>query len=202
MRTQVGSAGSSLGLARTLASPLALTVVVGLVAAPLSCRGRDDDTRVVEVPHDRPQAPALLAADGAAAPHDHLAPGELIEGKEAVFGIALPLNFHVTAGFTDQAIAIGPSKAADVANYLRARVPAHSTTVGAASTLFEHVQSAAVPGRDLAIRVEPLPDGSGTRILVRDVTPPPTAPDIPEDERWREAGLDPQGRILDPTHLN
>ena len=170
--------------------------LVALVASGTACRSRNGDEGAPPANTARPVAVAAAVDSG---PRDHLAPGELVEGKVSAFGITFPRGFTLRAGFNDMAIAEGPAKPADVANYLRARVPARSAMVGAASTIFDHVQTE--PGRELVVKVEPMPVGQGTLITVRDVSPPP--PDgLTVDQRWQEAGLTPTGRIADPTHLH
>jgi hypothetical protein len=94
-------------------------------------------------------------------------------------------------------------KAADVANYLRARVTSGTVRVGAASTIFDKVESPSVPGRLLSIRVESGPAGNGALLTIRDVTPPPLDPTLTEEQRWKQVGITPGGgRIADPTHLH
>lgn len=169
------------------------STVLALAACSVIASACKQDTR------EAPGGVATIEAPDAATPRDHLAPGELVEGKVKVLGITLPSDFKLSATFPDMISAEGPAKPSDVANYLRARVPARSTTVGAASTIFEDVNTA--PGRDLVVKVEPVPNGPGTRITIRDVSPP--KPDgLTVDQRWQEAGLTPTGKIADPTHLH
>lgn len=171
--------------------------LASLVVCACACQTRNGDESAAPASTAKPSVALAAAVD--AGPRDHLAPGELIEGKTTAFGITLPRGFVLRSAFSDMAIAEGPAKPADVANYLRARVPARSAMVGAASTIFDHVQTE--PGRELVVKVEPMPVGQGTLISIRDVSPPP--PDgLTVDQRWREAGLTPEGRIADPTHLH
>jgi hypothetical protein len=168
--------------------------MVALVATgPVGCE-KDD--------HATAPRPAVAAAPDAA-PRDHLAPGELLEGPERAFGIPLPQGVKVDSYFPPQILASGPAvKAADVANYLRARVTSGSVKVGAASTMFDHVQAATSPERQLNIRVESGPAGNGVLLTIRDVTPPVIDPNLTEEQRWQQVGIAPGGRIADPTHLH
>ena len=69
------------------------------------------------------------------------------------------------------------------------------------ATVFDHVRIPAAPDIELQIRVEPAEGMEGTRLEVRKLTMP-KAPDLPNDaERWRAAGLKPDGKPLDPKHL-
>jgi hypothetical protein len=138
-----------------------------------------------------------------APPRDHLVPGELIEGTEVAFGLKLPRNTTIESTFPQQIIARCKAKATDVANYIRPRVTMGTVSIGAASTSFERVQVPVNPGRELVIRVENESFGSGSVITVRDVTPPPFNPNLTDEERWRQAGLKPNGGgNADPTHLH
>jgi hypothetical protein len=145
---------------------------------------------------------AAAAPDAQPAPRDHLGPGELLEGPERAFDLPLPRGTKIDSVFPQQIMATCEAKAVDVANFLRSRVSMGAVTVGAASTMFTRVQIPARPGRELSIRVEPGPGGTGSRITVRDVTPPPVDPGMSEEERWRQAGMRGPGQVADPTHLH
>jgi hypothetical protein len=77
-----------------------------------------------------------------------------------------------------------------------------SVTVGAASTIFTRVQVPVNPGRELNIRVEPRQNGTGVRLTIRDVTPPPVDQTMTEEQRWKQVGIAPGGKIADPSHLH
>jgi hypothetical protein len=147
---------------------------------------------------------APLATTAPAPPaRDHLVPGELLEGNVQVFGLALPRGSRIESAFPEQAIAACDARATDVANYIRPRVSMGTVSVGAASTNFDRVHVPSNPQRDLVIRVEQAPTGLGSRIIVRDVTPPPADPSLTEEQRWKQVGMTPGGgRIADPTHLH
>jgi hypothetical protein len=146
------------------------------------------------------------AADAAppavsAAPVDRLAPGELIPGAMKAFGIALPREMHVDQALTDVVFASGPVNATDLANYVRARVTDGDVSVGATATVFDKVRTSGAPGRLLFVRIFSGPIGRGAHVEVRDVTPAPLQ-DLPNVEsRWKQVGLTPDGKLLDPAHL-
>jgi hypothetical protein len=146
-----------------------------------------------------PLAAGPTADAAVARPADHLAPGELLEGTEKAFGLTLPRAMHVDQAFVDVVYASGDLKPEAVANYIRGRVRMGTVQIGAASTLFERVQIPGLPGREIAIRVSQGERGEGCRVDFRDVTPPVLPPT--EAERWKAVGLSPEGKILDPTHL-
>ena len=165
------------------------TACCGLLLAALSCRRGDPDK-------DRAQSAA------SAPPVDRLAPGELVPGEKRAFAILLPRDLKVDQALPDFVFASGPVGASDLANYVRARVTDGAVTVGATATVFDKVKAVDDPSRLLFIRIVPGPMGNGARMEVRNVTPPPI-PNLPnEAERWKQMGLTPEGKILDPTHLH
>ena len=176
--------------------PFACAVLVASAATSAACT-RDEPPPVVT------DVAPTTAATTAPPPRDHLVPGELVEGTERAFGLALPRGATVESTFPQQIIARCGAKASDVANFIRRRVSMGTVNVGAASTIFERVQVAANPGHELVIRVEDGPLGAGSQILIRDVTPPPVDPNLTDEQRWRQVGMTPGGgRVADPTHLH
>jgi hypothetical protein len=143
----------------------------------------------------------LAQSAASALPVDRLAPGELVQGDQKVFAIVLPRDMKVDQALPDVTYASGPIGASDLANYVRARVRDGVVTVGATATVFDKVRANDDPSRLLFIRIFSGPMGRGARMEVRNVTPPPL-PNLPnEAERWKQMGLTPDGKILDPTHL-
>lgn len=168
-----------------------VATILALAAASACSK---DDERVLTGPSASVDAMAPL-------PHDHLAPGELLPGTETAFGLTLPRGSRIESTFPQQIIAACDAKPADVANYVRRHVSMGAVKVGAAATMWDGAQVAARPGRELTIKVEEGPTGVGTRITLRDVTPPPFDPSLTEEQRWRQAGVAPGGKLVDPTHL-
>jgi hypothetical protein len=163
----------------------ALSLVATLA---LACRGKGDAVDA---------APPAVSA----VPVDTLAPGELIPGTAKAFSILLPRDLHVDQALTDVVFASGPVNATDLANYVRARVRDGDVSVGATATVFDKVKAIDAPDRLLFVRIFAGPMGRGAHIEVRNVTPPPM-PDLPNEEsRWKQVGLTPDGRLLDPQHL-
>jgi hypothetical protein len=144
---------------------------------------------------------APVAPADAAVPVDHLAPGELLEGTEKAYGLVLPRGVHVQSAFMNSVYAVGTPKMDDVANYVRARVRGGTGTRGAVGTVFDDVTTPAEPARVLHIMVSRAPASEGCRIEVRDITPAPPVPIPTTDvERFRAAGLTPNGKFIDPQH--
>jgi hypothetical protein len=172
----------------------ALSLAAFVSASLFGCKGSDED--VVKARAAASGAPVAASA----APVDHLAPGELVEGKEVAYGVALPRD-------ADRIKTVAPSvyghvRAAPsaVQAYFQARVSGGKVTrdpLGSSITIDQ--AHAADPNVALYIRIDHDPDGA--RFEVRDATPPPPELHANDEERWRANGLKPNGAI-DPTTLH
>jgi len=148
----------------------------------------------------RPAPPAPAAAS-VAPPLDHLAPDELAPGKAEVYGFAVPRGMRVESRLRDRAVVSGRVSPEALANYVREQVVVSHVEIGAARTVFPMARIKAGPA-DRVFTLEVLPDGPRTRLVIKDVTPPPPPPPgLTDEERWRAAGLTPDGRPLDPQKL-
>lgn len=132
-------------------------------------------------------------------PLDHLASGELPPGTATAHGLVLPRGMRLFANFSGTAEAIGPQRPEDVANYIRERVTTTRIELGAVGTVFPavHVKEGD-PMKTLRIEVVPL--GDRTKVVVRDITPPKERvaidPNETDEMRWRKAGYDTKNRTL------
>ncbi len=136
-----------------------------------------------------------------APPLDHLAPGELAEGSDALFGLTLPRAIKVQRRFRDGAYASGPVSPEDLSNYVRQRVAVAEVEVGAARTVFPRARILAGDASKI-YRLEVAPRrGGGSELSVRDVTPVPPPEGLTDAERWRRAGMNPDGTPLNPKAL-
>ena len=166
-----------------------------LVVLLCSCKNEPEITII-----DAPQASA------SAKPVDHLAPKELLEGDAKAFGIVLPRGVRVDQSFSDVTYASGPVDTEAAVKYIHARVREGKMIqpdfAGDGKTTFDRVKVPAMPDKLLVVTVKPSKGAVGmTQFEVRDVTPT-KAPELPDEAaRWRNAGLTPEGRVLDPTHL-
>jgi hypothetical protein len=145
-----------------------------------------------------PQANA--SASARRPPVDRLAPGELAEGPTSAFGLSFPQKMRLERRFADSAHAAGPVAPEAVANYVRQRVEVSHVEIGAARTVFPRVRiKGGAP--DKLYRIEVVPNGMNTLLVLRDITPPPLEPGLSVEERWRRAGMTPQGKPLDPKKM-
>lgn len=136
-----------------------------------------------------------------AAPADHLATNEVVEGKDKAFALPLPYHAQVTGRFRDSVQVRSPLKPEELANFVRTRVKEGNVIAGGASTTFENVVVPAEPARRLSIEVRRsrLTGDARSEMTVRDVTPPPVEPGLTEAERWKKAGFSPDGKPIDPS---
>jgi hypothetical protein len=165
-------------------------LVVG-VCSLIGCRGE----------RQAPAPAASTSAAPAAVPLDHLATDELAPGKAEVYGFAVPRDMEVESQLIDRAYVSGRVSPEALANYVRQRVTVSHVEIGAARTVFPMARINGGPS-DRLFTLEVLPDGPKTRLVIKDTTPPPPpVPGLSDAERWRAAGLGPDGRPLDLKKL-
>lgn len=147
-----------------------------------------------------PSGPALAVGSVAPKPVDRLAPDELAAGNAEVWGFVVPREMQVEHRYQDVTHLVGPVKADALANYVRDRVEVAHVEIGAGRTIFPNAR---IKGgaADRVYELDVVPEPGGTRLLIRDTTPPKVTPGLSDEERWRQAGLTPQGRPLDPKSL-
>ena len=148
--------------------------------------------------HKTAPAPAGSALTAASAPRpvDRLAPDELAAGTADVWGLTIPRDMRIEHRFPEIAYVVGPVKADALANYVRDRVVVSHVEIGAGRTIFPnaHIKGGS---RDHVYELDVIPEPSGSRLEIQDLTPVKVIPGLSDEERWRQAGLTPQGRPLD-----
>ncbi len=136
-------------------------------------------------------------------PPDHLAPNEVVESKEKAFGLPLPRVSEVKARFATTVHVTSTLTAEELTNFVRSRSKGGKATPGATSTFLEGVTPRDDEKKRLTIEIRSFRRADGTRseMVVRDTTPAPTEPGLTDEERYRRAGLKPDGTLLDPKNL-
>jgi hypothetical protein len=132
-------------------------------------------------------------------PVDTTLPGELAEGKEQAFGVPLPRVMRVIGRFRDVVMAEGPVAPDQVANFFRSRVKAEKIETGPVKTVFSRVSVKSQP--DALIMIEVVGRAGTTSVSVRSVPLPRPDDTSSTEERMRRLGLNPDGTLTDPTHL-
>ena len=135
-----------------------------------------------------------------AKPADRLGPGELAPGTVEVWGFRAPKQMRLDRRFPDAAHFVGAVPAEALANYVRERVEVERVEIGAARTVFPKVR---VKGGnpDRVYQFDIVKDGTSSKLVLRDITPPPVEPGLSDEERWRRAGMTPDGKQIDPKKL-
>jgi hypothetical protein len=147
---------------------------------------------------------APLSRNGdTSAPADHLAKGEIPEGRERAFSLPLPLRSQVKIRFRDNVQVVSSHTHEELSNFVRARVKSGRVLIGTTMTTFEDVVVPSEPTRHLKIEIRQLTtlDEHRSEMIVRDITPPPSDPNETDADRWRKVGLTPDGRLIDPGHM-
>jgi hypothetical protein len=140
-----------------------------------------------------PSAPSEVAAV------DKALDGELAEGDEKAFGLALPREMKVKARLQKDVVAIGDVAINRLVEYLQARVSANHLETTVREVTLDQVTVRGQPGTLLHIEI--LPKAGLTQLALRDITPPKVREGLTDEERWRAVGMYPNGRLIDPTHL-
>lgn len=179
-------------LARPVAPALAFAFAFAFALAAAGCESKTAPVTTTGT--------AQPSARPSAVPVDRLEPDELAQGKAVVFGFPVPRDMTVERMYPDAVHIVGSARPEAVANYVRKRVAALHVEIGAARTVFP---AARINGDKThhIYRIEVVANAGRTLLVIRDITPPPTAQGLSEAERWKRAGLTPDGKIADPRSL-
>ncbi len=166
-----------------------LIALLGVAAALGGCKSKE--------PPEAPPAPHAQASS------DRLAAGEIPEGRERAFTLPLPLHSTVKARFTNSVHVASSHTREELANFVKTRVSKGQTTAGTTETRFDQVIVTRDPSKTLTIEIRsaPIAGEYKSQIVVSDVSPLPQVPDETDADRWRKAGLTPDGKQLDPKHM-
>ena len=150
-----------------------------------------------------PPAPTRAAASPTASAHDRLAPGETPPGVEHAFELALPRGAWIDRRFGNEVYALVNDTPESTASWFRQALPRAEAIVGPNGTIFPSVTlEGAPPSSHLRVSIAPLGDGRTTRVNVVRWEDAPTATTLSHDELMRRSGLTPDGKLLDPKHLD
>lgn len=161
------------------------TIALAAVLACTSCHKKS-------APAD---ASTSVPATSSAKPIDHLASNELAAGTADVWGFTVPRDMRIEHRFPEIAYVVGPVQPDALANYVRERVTVSHVEIGAGRTIFPRAKIKG--GSDHYYELDVIPEPGGTRLQIQDLTPVKVIPGLSDEERWRQAGLTPQGRPLD-----
>jgi hypothetical protein len=170
-------------LRRTATAALA----IACLGAPIACKKKPP-------PPTQQQPPR---------PADRLAPGELPIGNDKAFTLPLPRASKIMQRYGGTFTIVSQHTPEQIANFVRIHVKGGSVTAGTNATQFEDVVVPEEPNRHLSIEVRggSFVGGAHTELVVRDITPAPSDPKLSNEDKWKKAGYTPDGRVLDPKHL-
>ena len=107
-------------------------------------------------------------------------------------------GMQVTQSFVDLVTATGPVSVPSLARYLGARLEGGTLREGKEAATFEHVAARGKPDPELLVKITAT--FGGARLEIHKVTHQQVHLLPDEEARWRQVGLTPQGKIIDPLH--
>lgn len=150
----------------------------------------------------RPAPAPSTSRSGTPKTPDRLAPGELAEGKSTLFGLKLPVGMKIEARFEHSAHASGIVSEAKLANYVRQRVDVARVELAQSGTIFPQASiRGGDPGRRYQIEISS--KGRATKLSVHWLNPakPPPVTGLSEEQRWKRAGISPDGKLIGQQEL-
>jgi hypothetical protein len=135
-------------------------------------------------------------------PVDHLALGELQASPSLAFGFPIPTTMSVERSFPNAVHLVGVVETQELVRYVRANAQTHGIELQGNALVFDQVRfKGGEPTR--IFRIEITSQGRSTRMLIKDETPQslPNESGLTDDERWRRAGMKPNGEPLDISRL-
>lgn len=140
-----------------------------------------------------PTQPKLtLKASKQKAPLDRLKPEEELPGRERVFGMEVPRGLRLTLRQADVAQMSGRRRLEDITRYFQQQVAATHIEATGRRVVFPKALIKAL-GSERAFRIEIVELGRILNVRITDITPPPVARGLDEQERWKRAGRNPDG---------
>jgi hypothetical protein len=133
-------------------------------------------------------------------PLDRLSPGELAESSQLAFGFPVPKGMRIDRAFPDAVHLVGEVPAAELVSYVQKHAQVNGAELAGKMMHFDHVRipSQKAP-REYSFDV--VQTGQKVQLIIKDVTPRQTEPGLSDEERWRQAGLKPNGEALDVSDL-
>ncbi len=143
---------------------------------------------VKQAKQGRPEAPSP----------DRLPEGQLLEGDEEAFGFRFPRDMQVTHS-RKRARAAGRVDFDALTDYVKARVLARHAEMFGPRLVFPRVK---IRGQKEGIYKVTLLQGAREQVLlIEDESKPPATIGLTEEQRWKQAGLKPNGELIDPKGM-
>lgn len=169
-----------------------------IAASSLACSRRGGHN----VPPGATEASGKASAALAPLPPDRLAPGELAKSAVLAFGFPVPAAMTVERAFPNEIHLVGEADIRGLMHYVQSNAQAGRMELKGNRILFEtvHIPSA---GSGRTFRIELWAQGRTARLLLKEITLSETPKEIgvTDAERWRRAGMKPNGEPLDISQL-
>ena len=162
------------------ASPWSLALLLVVT----SCRQANVQPAPSEQPSGEPSAPTRV--------HE--------QEKQLLYGLQLPENFRITRRFDDTTHLTTPLPLSKTVSFFKDHLLAQHAEIDAKRTRFPRAYMKTDPSRRL-LSVELTPRRGGTQVRVRDITPPPITQGLSSEERWKQAGRNPDGSLEDRSRV-
>jgi len=151
------------------------------------------------VPKDQPEG---ALEGGASVPRpkspDRLPAGELLEGEGEAFGFRFPKGMTFSRS-RKSARAVGNVSFDALSDYVRARILVRHAELFGNKLTFPQVRIRG--GQEGIFTFTLISRGSEQTLLIQDETKPPATLGLTEAERWKQAGLRPDGKLVDPNAM-
>jgi hypothetical protein len=141
---------------------------------------------------DEPAKQLLPSGVMAGNPIDTTVEGELPEGQVEAFGLILPRRMRIVAQMNDAVFVEGQLRLEHVSNFIRRRVDSDQIETGPSKTVFAEARVKAAPKNVVEVEVSIV--ARGVRVIVRNKTRKAAEEGLTEAERWKRAGLTPDGK--------
>jgi hypothetical protein len=178
---------------RKVGIAVASIILAAVLVAGSGCHGRNSASK-------SKVGAGSTTASANALPLDRLLKGELSESSALVFGFPVPNGMTVERVFPDAAHLVGEITVGGLLDYVRKHAKVGAPELTGSMMVFDPV-SIPSQGERRRYRFEINSSGGRVRLLVRDTTPPPLQPGLSDEERWRQAGLKPNGEPINVTEL-
>lgn len=142
----------------------------------------------------------LSAGSGApkATAPDRLPPGKLLEGEEVAFGFRIPKGMKLTKT-RKLARASGSLNFDDLTDYVKDRLVARHAEMFGGRLVFP--QAKIRGGQGELYEVTLINGGREQILLIQNIERPPATVGLNQAERWKRAGLKPNGELVDPKGM-
>jgi hypothetical protein len=139
-------------------------------------------------------------APSATSTPDRLTTDEAVTEAPVAFGMPLPDGMRLTRYFTDAAFFAGSISIEDALAHVRKHVLARDVEMRTRRVVIPQAYIREDEHGRL-FRIEISSTTGGSQIHIQDITPQPVTQGLSVEERWRRAGRNPDGTLLNPKEV-